>query len=74
MMTNSEIARKITQKGIPESMTLGQAFTCAIELEAEYQLSEGVSLARHPEIMQVQEIAEVEEIKEGLKLEIEPPI
>ena len=27
MMTNSEIARKITQKGIPEGMTLGQAFT-----------------------------------------------
>ena len=46
MMTNSEIARKITQKGIPEGMTLGQAFTWAIELEAGYQLSEGVSLAR----------------------------
>ena len=43
MMTNSEIARKITQKGIPEGMTLGQAFTRAIELEAGYQLSEGVS-------------------------------
>ena len=46
MMTNSEIARKITQKGIPEGMTLGQAFTRAIKLEAGYQLSEGVSLAR----------------------------
>ena len=56
MMTNSEIARKITQKGIPEGMTLGQAFTRAIELEAGYQLSEGVSLARPPEVMQVQEI------------------
>ena len=33
MMTNSEIARKIMQKGIPEGMTLGQAFTRAIELE-----------------------------------------
>ena len=62
MMTNSEIARKITQKGIPEGMTLGQAFTRAIELEAGYQLSEGVSLARPPEIMQVQEIDEVDEI------------
>ena len=62
MMTNSEIARKITQKGIPEGMTLGQAFTQAIELEARYQLSEGVSLARPPEIMQVQEIEEVDEI------------
>ena len=62
MMTNSEIARKITQKGIPEGMTLGQAFTRAIELEAGYQLSEGVSLARPLEIMQVQEIEEVEEI------------
>ena len=62
MMTNSEIARKITQKGIPEGMTLGQAFTRAIELEAGYQLSEGVSLARLPEIMQVQEIEEVDEI------------
>ena len=62
MMTNSEIARKITQKGIPEGMTLGQAFTQAIELEAGYQLSEGVSLARPPEIMQVQEIEEVDEI------------
>ena len=61
-MTNSEIARKITQKGIPEGMTLGQAFTQAIELEAGYQLSEGVSLARPPEIMQVQEIEEVDEI------------
>ena len=61
MMTNSEIARKITQKGIPEGMTLGQAFTRAIELEAGYQLSEGVSLARPPEIMQVQEIEEVDE-------------
>ena len=61
MMTNSEIARKITQKGIPEGMTLGQAFTQAIELEAGYQLSEGVSLARPPEIMQVQEIEEVDE-------------
>ena len=68
MMTNSEIARKITQKGIPEGMTLGQAFTRAIELETGYQLSEGVSLARHPEIMQVQEI------EKGLKLEMEPPI
>ena len=36
MMSNSEIARKITQKGIPEGMTLGQAFTRAIELEAGY--------------------------------------
>ena len=36
-MTNSEIARKIMQKGIPEGMTLGQAFTRAIELEAGYQ-------------------------------------
>ena len=62
MMTNSEIARKIMQKGIPEGMTLGQAFTRAIELEAGYQLSEGVSLARHPEIMQMQEIEEVDEI------------
>ena len=62
MMTNSEIARKITQKGIPEGMTLGQTFTRAIELEAGYQLSEGVSLARPPEIMQVQEIEEVDEI------------
>ena len=62
MMTNSEIARKITQKGIPEGMTLGQAFTRAIELEAGYQLSEGVSLARPLEIMQVQEIEEVDEI------------
>ena len=62
MMTNSEIARKITQKGIPEGMTLVQAFTQAIELEAGYQLSEGVSLARPPEIMQVQEIEEVDEI------------
>ena len=62
MMTNSEIARKITQKGIPEGMTLGQAFTRAIELEAGYQLFEGVSLARPPEIMQVQEIEEVNEI------------
>ena len=62
MITNSEIARKITQKGIPEGMTLGQAFTRAIELEVGYQLSEGVSLARPPEIMQVQEIEEVDEI------------
>ena len=62
-MTNSEIARKITQKGIPEGMTLGQAFTRAIELEAGYQLSEGVSLTRPPEIMQVQEIEEVDEIR-----------
>ena len=62
MMTNSEIARKITQKGIPEGMTLGQAFTRAIELEAGYQLSEGVSLARPTEIMQVQEVEEVDEI------------
>ena len=44
MMTNSEIARKITHKGIPEGMTLGQAFTRAIELEAGYQLSEGVHI------------------------------
>ena len=65
MMTNSEIARKITQKGIPEGMTLGQAFTRAIELEAGYQFSEGVSLARPTEIMQVQEIEEVDEIGLG---------
>ena len=61
-MTNSEIARMITQKGILEGMTLGQAFTWAIELEAGYQLSEGVSLARPPEIMQVQGIEEVDEV------------
>ena len=65
MMTNSEIARKITQKGIPDGMTLGQAFTRAIELEAGYQLSEGVSLARPIEVMQVQEVEEVDEIRTG---------
>ena len=65
MMTNSEIARKITQKGIPERMTLGQAFTRAIELDAAYQLSEGVSLARPTEVMQVQEVEEVDEIGTG---------
>ena len=67
MMTNSEIARKITQKEIPAGMTLGQAFTRAIELEAGYQLSEGVSLARPTEIMQVQEVEEVDEIGLGQK-------
>ena len=67
MMTNSEIARKITQKGIPEGMTLGQAFTRAIELEAGYQLSEGVSLARPIEITQVQEVEEVDDIGLGQK-------
>ena len=46
-------------------MTLGQAFTRAIELEAGYQLSEGVSLARPTEIMQVQEVEEVDEIGLG---------
>ena len=66
-MTNSEIARKITQKGIPEGMTLGQAFTRVIELEAGYQLSEGVSLARPPEVMQIQEVEEVDEIGTGQK-------
>ena len=65
MMTNSEIARKITQKGIPEGMTLGQASTRAIELEAGYQLSEGISLARPPEVMQIQEVEEVDEIGAG---------
>ena len=59
MMTNSEIARKITQKRIPKGMTLGQAFTRAIELEAGYQLSEGVSLARPSEVMQIQEVDEI---------------
>ena len=39
-------------------MTLGQAFTKAIELEAGYQLSEGVSLARPKEV-------EVDEIRTG---------
>ena len=67
MMTNSEIARKMTQKGIPEGMTLGQAFTRAIELEAHYQFSEGVSLARPPEVMQIQEVEEVDEIDAGQK-------
>ena len=67
MMTNSEIARKITQKGIPKGMTLGQAFTRAIELEAGYQLSEGVSLARPPEVMQIQEVEEVDAIGTGQK-------
>ena len=65
MMTNSEIARKITQKGIPEGMTFGQAFTRAIELEAGYQLSEGVSLARPTEVMHIQEVEEVDEIGTG---------
>ena len=67
MITNSEIARKTTQKGIPEGMTLGQAFTRAIELEAGYQLSEGVSLARPPKVMQIQEVEEVDEIGTGPK-------
>ena len=48
-------------------MTLGQAFTRAIELETGYQLSEGVSLARHPEVMQIQEVEEVDEIGTGQK-------
>ena len=47
-------------------MTLGQAFTRAIELEAGYQLPEGVRLARPTEIMQVQEV-EVDEIGLGQK-------
>ena len=64
MMTNSEIARKITQKGISEGMTLGQAFTRAIELKARYQLSEGVSLTRPPKVMQIQEVEEVDEIQD----------
>ena len=42
-------------------MTLGQAFTRTIEFEAGYQLSEGVSLARPTEILQVQEVEEVDE-------------
>ena len=67
MMTNSEIARKIIQKGIPKGMTLGQAFTRVIELEAGYQLSEGISLARLPEVMQIQEVEEVDEIGAGQK-------
>ena len=67
MMTNSEIARKITQKGIPKGMTLGQAFTRVIELEAGYQLSEGVTLVRPPEVMQIQEVEEVDEIGTGQK-------
>ena len=46
-------------------MTLGQAFKRAIELEAGYQLSEGVSLARPTEVMQVQEVEEVDEIGTG---------
>ena len=46
-------------------MTLGQAFTTVIELEAGYQLSEGVSLARPTEIMQVQEVGEVDEVGLG---------
>ena len=46
---------------------MGQAFTRAIELEAGYQLSEGVSLARPTEIMQVQEVEEVDEIGLGQK-------
>ena len=48
-------------------MTLGQAFTRAIELEAGYQLSEGVSLARPPEVIQIQEVEEVDEIGAGQK-------
>ena len=67
MMTNSEIARKITQNGIPEGMALGQAFTRAIELEAGYQMSEGVSLARPLEVMQIQEVEGVDEIGAGQK-------
>ena len=70
-MTNSEIARKITQKGIPEGMTLGQVFTRAIELEAGYQLSEGVSIARPTEVMQVQEVEEVDEIGTGQSRDVE---
>ena len=46
-------------------MTLGLAFTRVIELEAGYQLSEGASLASPPEVMQVQEIEEVDEIGAG---------
>ena len=65
MMFNSEIARKITPKGIPEVMTLGQAFTRAFEPEAGYQLSEEVRLARPTEVMQVQEVEEVDEIGIG---------
>ena len=40
MMTNSEIARKITQEGIPEGMTLRQAFTRAIRIRG------GLSIVR----------------------------
>ena len=74
MMSISEIARKITQKGIPEGMTLGQAFTRAIELEAGYQLSEGVSLARPIEVMQEQEVEEVDEIGVRKRRDRESPV
>ena len=74
MMSISEIARKITQKGIPEGMTSGQAFTRAIELEAGYQLSEGVSLARPIEVMQEQEVEEVDEIGVRKRRDRESPV
>ena len=36
-------------------------------MEAGYQLSEGVSPARSPEVMQIQEVEEVDEIGAGQK-------
>ena len=51
--------------GMMSNSEIGQAFTKAIELEAGYQLSEGVSLARPTEVMQVQEVEEVDEIGTG---------
>ena len=52
-MNKKAISQKVTQKGIPDGTTLLEIFNRVIELEAGFQLSEGLSLNSPTEIMEI---------------------
>ena len=50
---NSEIARRITEQRIPDTMTLKDIFMKALDLEAGLQMAESVAQRRDTQVMEM---------------------
>ena len=54
---NSKISKRIAEQRIPDGMTLHELFMKALDFEAGFQMSEGVTQKRESEIMEIAENA-----------------
>ena len=52
---NSKISKRIAEQRIPDGMTLHELFMKALDFEAGFQMSEGVTQKRESEIMEIAE-------------------